>query len=100
MLLGLCLWSFASPRSQLFAFQSNAEGRATSALSLGLVCQEVERALLETAQQNPNDFAAQQRLGEFYLQQNRLPEGIPYLEKAQRSIRRTTTPATICPWRI
>jgi tetratricopeptide (TPR) repeat protein len=46
--------------------------------------QEVERALVETAKQNPNDFSAQQRLGEFYLQQNRLSDGIPYLEKAQR----------------
>ena len=46
--------------------------------------QQVEQALLETAKQNPNDFAAQQRLGEFYLQQNRLPEGILYLEKAQQ----------------
>jgi tetratricopeptide (TPR) repeat protein len=55
-----------------FAFQSNP----------GLP--QVERDLVETAQQNPNDFAAQQRLGEFYLQQNRLPEGILYLEKAQQ----------------
>ncbi len=46
--------------------------------------QAVERALLETARQSPNDFGAQQRLGEFYLQQNRLPEGILYLEKAQQ----------------
>ena len=44
---------------------------------------EAEQALLETAKQNPNDFSAQQRLGEFYLQQNRLPDGILYLEKAQ-----------------
>jgi tetratricopeptide (TPR) repeat protein len=46
--------------------------------------QEVERALIETAKQSPNDFAAQQRLGEFYVQQNRLPEGISYLERAQQ----------------
>src|ERR1700677_1515181 len=46
--------------------------------------QEAARALLEAAKQNPTDFNAQQRLGEFYLQQNRLPEGILYLEKAQR----------------
>ena len=38
----------------------------------------------KAAKQSPDDFAAQQRLGEFYLQQNRLPEGIVYLEKAQR----------------
>ncbi len=46
--------------------------------------QQVERALIETAKQKPTDFNAQQRLGEFYLQQNRLPDGILYLEKAQR----------------
>ena len=45
---------------------------------------QVERALLEAAKQSPDDFAAQQRLGEFYLQQNRLSEGIVYLERAQR----------------
>jgi tetratricopeptide (TPR) repeat protein len=44
---------------------------------------EAEQALLETAQQNPTDCSAQQRLGECYLQQNRLPDGILYLEKAQ-----------------
>jgi tetratricopeptide (TPR) repeat protein len=46
--------------------------------------QEVERALLATEQESPNDFAAQQRLGEFYVQQHRLPEGILHLEKAQQ----------------
>jgi tetratricopeptide (TPR) repeat protein len=45
---------------------------------------QVEQTLLRAARQNPNDFAAQQSLGEFYLQQERLSEGIPYLEKAQR----------------
>jgi tetratricopeptide (TPR) repeat protein len=44
---------------------------------------EVERTLLEAARQSPDDFGAQQRLGEFYLQQNRLQEGILYLKKAQ-----------------
>jgi tetratricopeptide (TPR) repeat protein len=43
-----------------------------------------ERSLLQAAKQNPNEFSAQQRLGEFYLQQNRLPDGILYLEKAAR----------------
>jgi tetratricopeptide (TPR) repeat protein len=65
-----------------FAFQSNAGARGSSHPGPGL--QQVERTLLETARQSPNDFAAQQRLGEFYLQQNRLPEGILYLEKAQQ----------------
>ena len=45
---------------------------------------QVERTLLEAAKQSPDDFGAQQRLGEFYLQQNRLSEGIVYLERAQR----------------
>jgi tetratricopeptide (TPR) repeat protein len=44
---------------------------------------EVERTLLEAARQNPDDFGAQQHLGEFYLQQNRLHEGIVYLKRAQ-----------------
>jgi len=44
---------------------------------------EVEGTLLETARQRPDDFSAQQRLGEFYLQQDRLKEGILYLKKAQ-----------------
>jgi tetratricopeptide (TPR) repeat protein len=40
--------------------------------------------LVEAAQKNPNDFAAQQRLGEFFLHENRLAEGIACLEKAAR----------------
>jgi len=45
---------------------------------------QVEGALLEAAKQHPGEFAAQQRLGEFYLQQNRLLDGIQYLQKAQQ----------------
>ena len=44
---------------------------------------EVERTLLEAARQSPHDFGAQQRMGEFYLQENRLQDGIIYLQKAQ-----------------
>jgi tetratricopeptide (TPR) repeat protein len=44
----------------------------------------LESSLRQAAEASPNDFAAQQQLGEFYLQQNRLPEGISYLEKAQK----------------
>jgi tetratricopeptide (TPR) repeat protein len=44
----------------------------------------VEGALIEAAKQHPGEFAAQQRLGEFYLQQNRLDQGILYLQKAQQ----------------
>lgn len=46
--------------------------------------QQAERSLVEAALRSPNDFAAQKQLGEFYLQQNRLPEGIRTLEKAQQ----------------
>ena len=63
------------------AFQSNSGASPPLAASR---IQQAESALLETAKQSPNDFAAQHRLGEFYLQQNRLPEGILYLEKAQQ----------------
>jgi len=65
-----------------FAFQSNTG--AGSGTRPGPRMQQAELALVETAKQSPNDFAAQHRLGEFYLQQNRLPEGILYLEKAQQ----------------
>jgi tetratricopeptide (TPR) repeat protein len=65
-----------------FAFQ--ADSGASSPLAGSSRMQQAELALLETAKQSPNDFAAQHRLGEFYLQQNRLPEGIHYLEKAQQ----------------
>ena len=64
------------------AFQSNSGASPSPAGSPRM--QQAELALLETAKQSPNDFAAQHRLGEFYLQQNRLPEGILYLEKAQQ----------------
>ena len=77
----LCLWSFTFATMTALAFQSNPDA---SPRRLVASHQQAELALLETAKQSPNDFAAQQRLGEFYLQQNRLPEGILYLEKAQQ----------------
>ena len=64
------------------AFQSNSVASPSPAGSPRL--QQAELALLETAKQRPNDFASQLHLGEFYLQQNRLPEGILYLERAQQ----------------
>jgi tetratricopeptide (TPR) repeat protein len=64
------------------AFQSNSG--ASPPLAGSSRMQQAELALVETAKQSPNDFAAQHRLGEFYLQENRLPEGIRYLEKAQQ----------------
>ena len=64
------------------ALQSNSgTANPKPALTTGPSLQ-AEQTLLKAAKQNPNDFAAQRQLGEFYLQQNRLPEGIRYLEKA------------------
>jgi len=60
------------------AFQS------ASAITTGETARQVEQTLLQAAKQSPDDFGAQQRLGEFYLQQNRLQQGILYLQKAQR----------------
>jgi tetratricopeptide (TPR) repeat protein len=50
----------------------------------GANSQRVEQALLDTANNDPNSFAAQHNLGEYYLQQNRLDLGIPYLERARQ----------------
>jgi tetratricopeptide (TPR) repeat protein len=50
----------------------------------GANSQQVEQALLDAAQKDPNSFAAEHNLGEYYLQQNRLDLGIPYLERAQQ----------------
>jgi tetratricopeptide (TPR) repeat protein len=60
------------------AFQS------ASAITTGETARQVEQTLLQAAKQSPDDFGAQQRLGEFYLQQNRLQQGILYLQKAQQ----------------
>jgi tetratricopeptide (TPR) repeat protein len=75
------------------AFQSNSGSAggtprppmpSSNAVAMEPRLQAAERALLEAAEKSPTDFNAQQRLGEFYLQQNRLPDGILYLERAQR----------------
>jgi len=60
------------------AFQS------ASAITTGETPPQVEQTLLQAAKQSPDDFGAQQRLGEFYLHQNRLQQGILYLQKAQQ----------------
>ncbi len=44
---------------------------------------QVERTLLQAVEHNPQNFEANHRLGEFYLQVGKLKAGIPYLEKAQ-----------------
>jgi tetratricopeptide (TPR) repeat protein len=76
-----------------FAFQSNpGPGSAnrshpmpsSTPLADESGLRQAEQAMIATAQQSPNDFVAQKRLGEFYVQRNRLLEGIPYLEKAQQ----------------
>ena len=43
---------------------------------------EVEDCLAAAAREHPGDFAAQRDLGEFYLRNHRLADGIPYMEKA------------------
>ena len=48
------------------------------------ITQGQEASLVEAAMQSPNDFASQKTLGEFYLQQNRLLQGIRFLERAQQ----------------
>jgi tetratricopeptide (TPR) repeat protein len=57
-----------------------------TSVSLPLAAQQAaplpsEQSLLTAAQQNPNDASAQQRMGEYYLHQERLPEGILYLQR-------------------
>ncbi|MGO8816036.1 MAG: tetratricopeptide repeat protein [Terriglobia bacterium] len=44
---------------------------------------QVERTLLQAVEHDPQNFEANHRLGEFYLQVGKLKAGIPYLEKAQ-----------------
>jgi tetratricopeptide (TPR) repeat protein len=60
------------------AFQSGV------AVTTGETAPQMERTLLQAAKQSPDDFGAQQRLGEFYLHQNRWQQGIRYLQKAQQ----------------
>jgi tetratricopeptide (TPR) repeat protein len=43
---------------------------------------DVEGCLLQAAKEHPDDFAAQHELGEYYLRNHRLPDGIAYMEKA------------------
>lgn len=49
-----------------------------------LAARQVERTLLGMAKKRPDSNVAQRQLGEFYLHQDRLKEGIFYLERAQR----------------
>ena len=45
---------------------------------------ELENALKQAVAMRPDNFEANHRMGEFYLQLGKLKAGIPYLEKAQR----------------
>ena len=45
---------------------------------------DVEGCLLQAAKEHPNDFAAQHELGEFYLRNHQLQDGIAYMEKAHQ----------------
>ncbi len=61
-------------------------GLVPGALGMQAPCQpgDGEGCLLQTAKQHPDDFAAQRALGEFYLRNHRLPDGIAYMEKAHQ----------------
>jgi tetratricopeptide (TPR) repeat protein len=81
-----CRWAvvgtaFLIPLAQpaAVALQSN-----TGASIGASATHQTEGALLESAKQHAGDLAAQQSMGEFYLHQNRWPEGILYLQKAQQ----------------
>jgi tetratricopeptide (TPR) repeat protein len=76
----LCCWAVVGAASLINPLVQPA---ATALQSSSGTNQQVEGTLLEAAKQRPGDFAAQQSLGEFYLHQDRLPEGILYLQKAQ-----------------
>jgi tetratricopeptide (TPR) repeat protein len=54
---------------------SNSESRQTG---------DLEGMLKQAVALQPESFEANHRMGEFYLQADRLKAGIPYLEKAQR----------------
>jgi len=63
---------------------ATAPVQSTASPDVGMQPQNPKSSLIEFAKQHPESFAAQQSLGEFYLQQGRLSDGIPYLEKAMQ----------------
>ena len=77
----LCCWAVVGAGSLITPL---AQPAAAALQSSSGTNQQVEGALQEAAKQRPGDFAAQQSLGEFYLHQDRWPEGILYLQKAQQ----------------
>lgn len=77
----LCCWAVVGAASLINPL---AQPAAAALQSSSGTNQQVEGALLEAAKQRPGDFVAQQSLGEFYLHQDRWPEGILYLQKAQQ----------------
>ena len=77
----LCCWAVVGAASLINPL---AQPTAAALQSSSGTNQQIERALIEAAKQHPGDFAAQQNLGEFYLHQDRLPEGILYLQKAEQ----------------
>ena len=54
------------------------------ALARQAPCGDVEGCLLQSAKQHPDDFAAQRALGEFYLRNHRLQDGIVAMQRAQQ----------------
>jgi tetratricopeptide (TPR) repeat protein len=77
----LCCWAVVGAASLINPL---AQPTAAALQSNSGTSQQVEGALLEAAKQRPDDFAAQQSLGEFYVHQDRWPEGILYLQKAEQ----------------
>jgi len=72
----------------LFLEASVAGGQASlpsanSINSQGRQSGDIESLLRQAVTLRPDSFAANHRLGEFYLQAGKLKTGIPYLEKAQ-----------------
>jgi tetratricopeptide (TPR) repeat protein len=77
----LCCWAVVGAASLINPLAQPAAAALQSGSGTN---QQLERTLLEAAKQRPADFAAQQSLGEFYLHQDRWPEGILYLQKAEQ----------------
>src|SRR5258706_15236864 len=86
------MWKSASCRLRIagtlallpFATFTALAFQSASAITTGETARQVEQTLLQAAKQSPDDFGAQQRLGELYLQQNRLQQCILYLQKPQQ----------------
>jgi tetratricopeptide (TPR) repeat protein len=61
------------------------EGAALAAFLLLAQQPDLESGLRKAVSRSPSSFQANHRLGEYLIQQNKLAEAIPYLERAQRA---------------